>query len=191
VHDLPLLVNIAVALSTALAGGLLARLARVPTLVGYLLAGVAIGPFTPGFVGDAHAIGQLAELGVVFLMFGVGLHFSLSDLWRVRRAAVPGALGQMAVATLIGYGLARFWGWSSPASLVLGLALSIASTVVLLRGLVDSGLLETRPGRLAVGWLVMEDLATVLLLLVLPAFASPGTGVDVSGLGPSSRPLCS
>src|SRR5687767_5580737 len=110
-HELPLLVNIAVALGAALVGGVLARLAGVPAIVGYLLAGVAIGPFTPGFVGDVDAIGQLAELGVVFLMFGVGLHFSLRDLWRVRHVAVPGALGQMAVATGLGYVLTRSWSW--------------------------------------------------------------------------------
>jgi CPA2 family monovalent cation:H+ antiporter-2 len=130
VHELPLLVNIAVALGAALVGGVLARLVGVPAIVGYLLAGVAIGPFTPGFVGDVSAIGQLAELGVIFLMFGVGLHFSLRDLWRVREVAVPGALGQMAIATGIGYVLTRAWGWPANASLVLGLAISVASTVV-------------------------------------------------------------
>ena len=182
-HDLPLLVNIAVALGAALAGGVLARLAHVPPIVGYLLAGVAIGPFTPGFVGDVGAIGQLAELGVVFLMFGVGLHFSLRDLWRVRQVAVPGAIGQMAVATLLGYALTRSWGWAPNASLVLGLAISVASTVVLLRALMDNGLLETAHGQVAVGWLVLEDLATVLLLLILPAFATAGGGVDAAAVG--------
>ncbi len=177
-HDLPLLVNIGVALATALAGGLLARLAGVPTLVGYLLAGVAIGPFTPGFVGDQASIGQLAELGVIFLMFGVGLHFSLRDLWKVRHVAVPGALGQTALATLLAYGLTRAWGWTPSASLVLGLAISVASTVVLLRGLMDTGQLHSRPGAVAVGWLVLEDILTVLLLLVLPALASTGGGFD-------------
>jgi len=182
VHELPLLVNIAVALGAALVGGVLARLVGVPAIVGYLLAGVAIGPFTPGFVGDVNAIGQLAELGVVFLMFGVGLHFSLRDLWRVRDVAVPGALGQIAIATGVGYLLARAWGWPVNASLVLGLAISVASTVVLLRALMDNGLLETRHGQVAVGWLVLEDLATVLLLLILPAFATTG-GFDLKGFG--------
>lgn len=182
-HELPLLVNIAVALGAALVGGVLARLVGVPAIVGYLLAGVAIGPFTPGFVGDVSAIGQLAELGVVFLMFGVGLHFSLRDLWRVREVAVPGALGQMAIATGIGYVLTRAWGWPANASLVLGLAISVASTVVLLRALMDNGLLETRHGQVAVGWLVLEDLATVLLLLILPAFATTGAGFDVKSFG--------
>jgi CPA2 family monovalent cation:H+ antiporter-2 len=171
---LHLLTNIGVALAFALAGGLLARLARVPAIVGYLLAGVAIGPFTPGFVGDHDTIHELAELGVVFLMFGVGLHFSLRDLWAVRRVAVPGALVQMTLTTALAWLLARAWGWSNAASLVLGLALSIASTVVLLRGLMDNALLDTRAGRIAVGWLVLEDLATVVLLLVLPTLAQAG-----------------
>jgi len=182
-HEIPLLINIGVALAAALVGGLLARRVRVPPLVGYLVAGMAIGPFTPGFVGDANTIGQLAELGVVFLMFGVGLHFSLGDLWRVRAVAVPGALLQMAVTTALGYGVGRWWGWSGEASIVLGLAISIASTVVLLRGLMDEGLLDSRHGRIAVGWLVLEDLATVLLLLVLPALASGPTGVESPPLG--------
>ena len=182
-HEIPLLINIGVALAAALVGGLLARRVRVPPLVGYLVAGMAIGPFTPGFVGDASTIGQLAELGVVFLMFGVGLHFSLGDLWRVRAVAVPGALLQMAVTTALGYGVGRWWGWSGEASIVLGLAISIASTVVLLRGLMDEGLLDSRHGRIAVGWLVLEDLATVLLLLILPALASGPTGVESPPLG--------
>jgi monovalent cation:H+ antiporter-2, CPA2 family len=182
-HEIPLLINIGVALAAALVGGLLARRVHVPPLVGYLVAGMAIGPFTPGFVGDARTIGQLAELGVVFLMFGVGLHFSLGDLWRVRGVAMPGALLQMAVTTALGYGVGRWWGWSGEASIVLGLAISIASTVVLLRGLMDEGLLDSRHGRIAVGWLVLEDLATVLLLLVLPALASGPTGVTSPPLG--------
>src|SRR5262249_24411605 len=150
-------------------------------LVGYLMAGVAIGPFTPGFVCDIGTIRQLAELGVVFLMFGVGLHFSLRDLWRTRWVAVPGGLGQMAVRAALGYGLGRAGGWPGGASLVLGLPISITSTVVLLRAFMDEGLLEGRAGRVAVGWLVVEDLVAVLLLLVLPALAAPsgaaGTGL--------------
>src|SRR5512134_1868285 len=139
-HDLSLLVNVAVALAAALLGGLLARRLGLPTLVGYLLVGVAIGPFTPGFVGDTETIGQLAELGVIFLMFGVGLHFSLNDLWKVRSVAIPGALGRMALTTLLGFGLSQLWGWTVTSGIVIGLAISIASTVVLLRGLVDNGL---------------------------------------------------
>jgi K+:H+ antiporter len=183
VHEIPLLINIAVALAAALVGGLLARRAHVPPLVGYLVAGMAIGPFTPGFVGDVSTISQLAELGVIFLMFGVGLHFSLRDLWRVRGVAIPGALGQMAITTALGYGVGRWWGWSTEASIVLGLAISIASTVVLLRSLMDEGLLDSRHGRIAVGWLVLEDLATVLLLLILPALASGPTGAESPPLG--------
>jgi len=182
-HEIPLLINIGVALAAALVGGLLARRARVPPIVGYLVAGMAIGPFTPGFVGDVDTIGQLAELGVIFLMFGVGLHFSLRDLWRVRGVAIPGALGQMAITTALGYGVGRWWGWSGEASIVLGLAISIASTVVLLRSLMDEGLLDSRHGRIAVGWLVLEDLATVLLLLILPALASGPTGGATPPLG--------
>jgi CPA2 family monovalent cation:H+ antiporter-2 len=175
-HEIPLLVNMAVALAAAFLGGVVARRLGLPTLVGYLLAGMAIGPFTPGFSGDAETIGQLAELGVIFLMFGVGLHFSVRDLVRVRRVAVPGAIAQMAVATALGYAVARAFGVSPAGSLVLGLAISVASTVVLLRGLADHGLLESDAGRIAVGWLVLEDIATVLLLLALPAIFDPDMG---------------
>src|SRR5690349_19499898 len=142
-HDLPLLTTIAAALCIAFVGGLAARRLGLPTIVGYLLAGVVIGPFTPGFVGDQHAISELAELGVIFLMFGVGLHFSFRDLWQVRDIALPGAVIQMGLATLLGFGLTQLWGWSVGAGLVLGLAISIASTVVLLRGLMDHGLLNS------------------------------------------------
>lgn len=170
-HDITLLINVAVALAAAFLGGLLARRIGLPTLVGYLLAGIIIGPFTPGFVGDTSTISQLAELGIIFLLFGVGLHFSLRDLWAVRAVALPGALVQMVLITAVGLGLARWWGWTVSAGLVLGLALSISSTVVLLRGLMDYGLLNTSHGRVAVGWLVVEDLATVLILVLLPAFS--------------------
>ena len=167
-HELSLLVNVGMLLVTAFAGGLIARRLGLPTIVGYLVAGMAIGPFTPGFVGDIHDISQLAELGVIFLMFGVGLHFSLRDLWAVRAVAIPGAIGRMLLATLCGVGLAMAWGWSSSAGLVLGLAISVASTVVLLRSLMDNGLLNTPHGQVAVGWLVLEDLATILILVLLP-----------------------
>jgi CPA2 family monovalent cation:H+ antiporter-2 len=177
-HELPLLINIAVALVVAFFGGVIARRIGLPTIVGYMLAGIVIGPFTPGFVGDVKTISQLAELGVIFLMFGVGLHFSLSDLWKVRDIAIPGALGQMIIATLMGYGLTQVWGWPRSAGLVLGLAISIASTVVLLRGLMDNGLLNTPHGQAAVGWLVLEDLATVLILVLMPAMAGESGGVD-------------
>src|SRR5262245_53243064 len=136
-HDLPLLLNIAMALGYAFAGGVVARRVGLPPIVGYLLAGVAIGPLTPDFAGDQDAIGQLAELGVIFLMFGVGLHFSFRDLWQVRDIAIPGAIIQMAVATGAGYWLTQAWGWSQASGLLLGVAISVASTVVLLRGLMD------------------------------------------------------
>lgn len=181
-HELPLLVNIAVSLVVAFLGGVIARLIGLPTIVGYMLAGIAIGPFTPGFVGDVHTASQLAELGVIFLMFGVGVHFSLSDLWRARDIAVPGALGQMMIASLLGYGLSQLWGWPKAAGLVLGLAISIASTVVLLRGLMDNGLLNTPHGQAAVGWLVLEDLATVLILVLIPAMNRAGGGIDWGNL---------
>src|SRR5574340_173544 len=128
-HDLPLLIHITLALIVAFFGGIAARRLRLPTIVGYLRAGIVIGPFTPGFVGDTATIQQLAELGVIFLMFGVGLHFSFADLWRVRDIAVPGALIQTALATLAGYGMSRLWGWTPAAGVVLGLAVSVASTV--------------------------------------------------------------
>lgn len=167
-HEISLLANLAIALVVGFVGGLLARQIGLPTIVGYLLAGMAIGPFTPGFVGDVEDIRQLAEIGVIFLMFGVGLHFSLKDLWDVRQVALPGAMLQMAIATGLGFALSQLWGWAPLSGLMLGLSISIASTVVLLRGLMDNGLLSTTAGRIAVGWLVMEDLATVLILVMLP-----------------------
>ena len=182
-HDLPLLINIAVALVVAFIGGVIARRIGLPPIAGYLMAGIAIGPFTPGFVGDTETISQLAELGVIFLMFGVGLHFSLKDLWKVRSIAIPGATGQIILATLLGFLLSRFWGWSVAAGIILGFAISIASTVVLLRGLMDNGLLNTPHGQAAVGWLVLEDLATVLILVLMPTLASTQNGFDWGQLG--------
>ncbi|HET9221511.1 MAG TPA: cation:proton antiporter, partial [Roseiflexaceae bacterium] len=182
-HDLHLLTDIAVALVTAFIGGLIARRLGLPTIVGYLLAGMAIGPFTPGFVGDVEDISQLAELGVIFLMFGVGLHFSLRDLWAVRTVAIPGALLQMLLATALGFALTQAWGWTVSAGLVMGLAISIASTVVLLRGLMDNGLLNTPHGQVAVGWLVLEDLATILILVLLPALFSGDQGFSWQSAG--------
>jgi CPA2 family monovalent cation:H+ antiporter-2 len=173
VPHVPLLVNIGLVLAYALIGGLIARRVGLPTIVGYLLAGVALGPFNPGFRGDPEAIRELAELGVIFLMFGVGLHFSLDDLWDVRQIAVPGALLQMIVVTLAGYGLGQFWGWSIGGSWLLGIALSVSSTVVLLRTLDDNGWLDTPYGKVAVGWLVFEDLVTVAILVLLPVVAGP------------------
>lgn len=175
-HELPILLNITMALVLAFSGGVIARRIGLPTIVGYLLAGIALGPFTPGFVGDIDTIHQLAEFGVIFLMFGVGLNFSFGDLWRVRDIAIPGALIQTAIASLLGFGLTRLWGWTVSAGLVLGLAVSVASTVVLLRGLIDNSLLNTSHGQAAVGWLVMEDILSVLILVLMPALtANPGS----------------
>lgn len=182
-HEITLIINIVVALVVAFIGGVIARRLGLPTIVGYLLAGIAIGPFTPGFVGDTETISQLAELGVIFLMFGVGLHFSLNDLWKVRAVAIPGALGQMTLTTLLAFGLSQLWGWDVSSGIVLGLAISIASTVVLLRGLMDNGLLNTPHGQAAVGWLVLEDLATVLILVLMPTLANETGRFDWLGLG--------
>jgi len=179
-HDLTLISTIAAALGLALIFGFLAAKLRLPALVGYLFAGVLIGPFTPGFVADVSLASQLAEIGVMLLMFGVGLHFSLGDLLAVRRIAVPGAIVQMLAATLLGMAAGLVWGWSLPAALVLGICLSVASTVVLLRALEGQGSMETYNGRVAVGWLVVEDLAMVLVLVLLPPLASslaPGQSV--------------
>jgi CPA2 family monovalent cation:H+ antiporter-2 len=180
-HELPLLTNLALALVAALVGGLVARRLGLPAIVGYLTAGVAIGPGTPGFAGDPDTISQLAEIGIVLLMFGVGLHFSFRELWRVRSVAIPGAVLQMLLSTALGYAVARAWGWSTQASLLIGVAISIASTIVLIRALMDRGLLDSRRGHTAVGWLVLEDIATVAALVLLPVAAGAGTGA-ASGL---------
>lgn len=177
-HEVPLLINITLALIVAFLGGVLARRIGLPTIVGYLLAGIIIGPFTPGFVGDIGTIQQLAELGVIFLMFGVGLHFSFKDLWQVRDIAIPGALLQTLLASLLGFGLSQLWGWSTLAGVVLGLAISVASTVVLLRGLMDNSLLNTSHGQAAVGWLVMEDIVSVLLLVLMPLLTNSDGAFD-------------
>ncbi len=168
-HDVTLIATVAAGFGLALVLGLLAVRVRLPALVGYLVAGVAIGPFTPGFVADSGIAAQLAEIGVMLLMFGVGLHFSFGDLLAVRRIAVPGALVQMGMATALGAGLATVWGWPWGGALVFGLCLSVASTVVLLRALEAHGGVETTDGRIAVGWLVVEDLAMVIVLVLLPA----------------------
>src|ERR1044071_7510505 len=144
--------------------GFVAIRLKLPPLVGYLIAGVVIGPATPGFVADVELSQQLAEIGVMLLMFGVGLHFSLDDILAVRRIALPGAIVQIAVATALGAAIAHYWQWDIAASISFGLALSVASTVVLLRALEDRDILETLNGRIAVGWLVVEDLAMVLVL---------------------------
>ncbi|PWC58439.1 hypothetical protein TSH7_23165 [Azospirillum sp. TSH7] len=180
-HHVPLIATMVAAIVLAFVFGALAHRLRLSPLVGYLLAGVAIGPFTPGFVGDMQLASQLAEIGVILLMFGVGLHFSLSDLMKVRSIAIPGAVVQIAIATAMGWGLARFLGWNLAAGLVFGLALSVASTVVLLRALEQLDLFRTERGRIAIGWLIVEDLAMVLALVLLPPVArmlESGGGMD-------------
>ncbi|MBR1122890.1 Kef family K(+) transporter [Bradyrhizobium lablabi] len=171
-HETPLIATIVAGLGLAFVFGTVAQRFGIPPLVGYLLAGVAAGPFTPGFVADQALANELAELGIILLMFGVGLHFSLKDLLSVKAIAVPGAIVQIAVATLLGLGLALAKGWTVGAGLVFGLALSVASTVVLLRAMQERRLMETERGRIAVGWLVVEDLAMVLVLVLFPALAS-------------------
>ncbi|MET4424177.1 YbaL family putative K(+) efflux transporter [Bradyrhizobium sp. 956_D2_N1_5] len=183
-HDTPLIATIVVGLGLAFVLGTIAQRFRIPPLVGYLLAGVAVGPFTPGFVADQALATELAELGIILLMFGVGLHFSLQDLLSVRHIAVPGAVVQIAVATLMGLGLSWLMGWSVGAGLVFGLALSVASTVVLLRALQERRLMETDRGRIAVGWLIVEDLAMVLVLVLFPAIASLQGGGDKPAFEP-------
>lgn len=183
-HQTPLIATIAAGLMLAFVLGLIAQRLRVQPLVGYLLAGVLVGPYTPGFTADPALATELAEIGVILLMFGVGLHFSLKDLLSVGRIAIPGAIGQIAVATLMGAGLSWALGWRPIAGLVFGLALSVASTVVLIRALQERHILETHRGRIAVGWLVVEDLAMVLALVLLPALAvaTEGNGVPSTSI---------
>ena len=167
-HSLPLITTLSVGFGLALVLGFLAERVKLPAIAGYLLAGVLIGPGTPGFVADVQIAGELAEIGVMLLMFGVGLHFSLRDLFEVRKVAIPGAVVQILVATLLGAGAARLWGWAMPSALVFGLALSVASTVVLLKALERRNALDTGNGRIAIGWLIVEDLAMVIALVLLP-----------------------
>ncbi len=181
-HDADLINIVAVGLALAFVFGAFANRLKLSPLVGYLIAGVAVGPFTPGFVADQALANQLSELGVMLLMFGVGLHFSLDDLLEVKAIAIPGALAQIAVATLMGWGLAWAMGWSPINGFVFGLALSVASTVVLLRALEERRLLDTKRGKIAVGWLIVEDLAMVLALVLLPALAQVlGDGSNAAG----------
>jgi CPA2 family monovalent cation:H+ antiporter-2 len=183
-HETALLATLAIGLSFALIGGYLAVRLRQPPVLGYLLAGIAVGPFTPGVVADPHLAPQLAEVGVILLLFGVGMHFSLRDLAAVRSVALPGALAQIVVTTALGLGLATLWGWPLAAGLVFGLALSVASTVVLLRALEARGRFDAPDARIAVGWLVVEDLVMVLALVAIAALAPP-----VAGAAAASRPL--
>ena len=182
-HETTLIATIVMGLVIAFGFGFLAHRLKLSPLVGYLLAGIAVGPFTPGFVADNGLAGQLAEIGVILLMFGVGLHFSIRDLIAVRNIALPGAVVQIGVATAIGVGIAALWGWGLGAGLVFGLALSVASTVVLLRALEERHAVDTQEGRIAVGWLIVEDLAMVLALVLLPALAPSlgGSGQSLAG----------
>lgn len=188
-HDVTLITTLASALGAALILGFLAARLKLPPIVGYLLAGILIGPGTPGFVADAALAQQLAEIGVVLLMFGVGLHFSLEELLAVRRIALPGAIAQIGLATLLGIVVATWWGWTLANGLVFGLALSVASTVVLLRTLEDQRLLDSTNGRIAVGWLIVEDLVTVLVLVLMPALAGAAAGGPHGSVPAHSLPV--
>jgi CPA2 family monovalent cation:H+ antiporter-2 len=182
-HETPLLITIVVGLVLAFACGFLARRLRLPPLVGYLVAGIIVGPYTPGISIDVHLATELSEIGVILLMFGVGLHFSTADLLAVRSIAIPGALVQIAIAATAGILVAMSWGWTLGGGLVLGLGLSVASTVVLLRALDERNLLLTGNGRIAVGWLIVEDLSMVLALVLLPAFAGMLGGTALADEG--------
>ncbi|GAA5180542.1 cation:proton antiporter [Acinetobacter kookii] len=186
-HDVDLIILLAVGFGLALIFGYIAARIRLPPLIGYLVAGIVISPNTPGIVGDIHLANQLAELGVMFLMFGVGMHFSLTDLMQVRRIALPGAVLQIAVATLLGIGVSMIWGWNFGSALVFGLSLSCASTVVLLKALGDRGLINSVNGKIAVGWLLVEDLVMVLVLVLLPATAVLLGGTAISGSDPNAN----
>ena len=185
-HETALIAILATGLGFAFVFGFIAVRLKLPPLVGYLVAGVLVGPFTPGFVADPALAKQLAEIGVILLMFGVGLHFSPRDLMAVRGIAVPGAVFQIAAATALGAVVSHFWGWSWGSGLVFGLCLSVASTVVLLRALEDRGALDSGEGKIAVGWLIVEDLFTVLVLVLLPALASILGGTAAPGAGAGS-----
>jgi monovalent cation:H+ antiporter-2, CPA2 family len=189
-HQTPLLTTIALGLGLAFVFGFVAARLRLPPIVGYLVAGIVAGPFTPGFTADAAIASQLAEIGVILLMFGVGLHFSIQDLLATRRVALPGAVVRIVATTVLGAVVARLWGWTWGGALIYGLALSVASTIVLVRALEDRGMLDSVPGRIAVGWVVVEDMVTVLVLVLLPALAgalgaSPGTAARF-GLEPGA-----
>lgn len=186
-HDVDLIILLAVGFGLALIFGFIAARLRLPPLVGYLIAGIIISPKTPGIVADITLANQLAELGVMFLMFGVGMHFSLKDLMQVRRIAVPGAILQITVATILGIGVSMLWGWSLGSALVFGLSLSCASTVVLLKALGDRGLLDSVNGKIAVGWLLVEDLVMVLALVLLPATAVLLGGTALEGADPDQN----
>ena len=186
-QSISLITTVTAGFGVALILGIIAERIKIPALVGYLVAGIVIGPATPGFVADVHLASQLSEIGVMLLMFGVGLHFSLNDLLAVKRIALPGAVVQMAMATALGMTMAWWWGWHWGSGLIFGLSLSCASTVVLLKALESRGVLDTMNGRIAVGWLVVEDLACVLVLVLMP----PLVGVlgGTSAVLAEARPL--
>ena len=180
-HDVTLIATFAMGFVLAFAFGYVANRLRLPPLVGYLVAGVVIGRFASGMVATSEIAGQLADIGVILLMFGVGLHFSVADLMAVRRIVIAGAVAQIAIATAIGAAMARFWGWSLGAGIVLGLCLSVASTVVVLKGLEERNEVASTSGRIAIGWLVVEDLTMVLVLVLLPALAEALGGTVPGG----------
>lgn len=179
-HSLPLISTLAAALGLSLLLGFLATKLKLPTIIGYLLAGILIGPFTPGFVANTALAGELAEIGIMLLMFGVGLHFSLEQLLETRKISLPGALIQIIVASLMGGGLALFWGWHWGAALVFGLALSVASTVVLINALKSIDILNTKNGQIAIGWLIVEDLAMVLALVFSHCYPNRWEGIAMA-----------
>ena len=184
-HNISLITTIASAFGLALIFGFIAERIKLPALVGYLMAGIIIGPATPGFVADIGIASQLSEIGIMLLMFGVGLHFSVNDLLAVKRIAVPGAVVQMSLATVLGAALAHTWGWTFGEGLIFGLSLSCASTVVLLKALESRGILDSMNGKIAVGWLVVEDLATVMVLVLMPPLAGVlGGTVDAANAAP-------
>lgn len=184
----PLIATFVMSLVLAFIGGMAAKKLRLPPLVGYLAAGIVISPFTPGLVAHTHIARQLAEVGVILLLFGVGLHFSIRDLWAVRHVAIPGAIGRIAVTTAVCIGMTTLWGWSFGAGLVFGLALSVSSTVVLLRALEERNALDTETGRIAIGWLIVEDLVMVFALVLLPALTVP-LGGEPGDAAAASGPL--
>jgi len=177
-QELPLVTTIAVGFTAAFAFGMIAIKLRLSPIVGYLAAGIAIGPFTPGFVADASIAEQLSEVGILLLMFGVGLHLSLRDLLDVRRIAIPGAIVQIAVATALGALVAHWWGWPLGTGMMFGLALSVASTVVLLRALEEHNMLKSKDGNIIIGWLIVEDMVMVLALVLIPTLATIGWGEE-------------
>jgi CPA2 family monovalent cation:H+ antiporter-2 len=175
-HDLPLVTTLAIGMSAAFVCGLIASKLRIPPIVGYLIAGVLVGPYTPGFHVDVGIAEELSEIGIVLLMFGVGLHFSLNDFMEVKKIALTGALSQIAIVTTLGAGISHLWGWPWESSILFGLSLSVASTVVLLRAFEERNLVQTMHGHIAIGWLVIEDLAMILALVLIPALAADDAG---------------